>query len=157
MQRVTITLDDELMQALDARMRAQGHANRSETVRDLVRAGLAETTEAASESGQCVGALVYVYDHDTRQLSQRLTGAQHAHHDLSIATLHVHLDHESCMEVAVLRGAPAQVKHFADHITGERGVRYGRLVTIPVDVAAERHGHGAGAHPHAHTHVRTRG
>lgn len=156
MQRVTITLDDELMQALDARMRAQGHANRSETVRDLVRAGL-ETTGDAPASGQCVGALVYVYDHDTRQLSQRLTSAQHDHHDLSVATLHVHLDHESCMEVAVLRGAPGDVRQFADHVTGERGVRYGRLVTIPVDVASERHPHGATAHAHSHTHVRTRG
>lgn len=157
MQRVTITLDDDLMQALDARMRAQGHANRSETVRDLVRAGLAETTETMPASGQCVGALVYVYDHDTRHLSQRLTGAQHDHHDLSVATLHVHLDHDSCMEVAVLRGAPGEVRHFADHVIGERGVRYGRLVSIPVNVAAERHGHGETVHVHTHTHVRTRG
>ena len=157
MQRVTITLDDDLMQALDARMRAQGHANRSETVRDLVRAGLAETTEAATASGQCVGALVYVYDHDTRQLPQRLTAAQHDHHDLSVATLHVHLDHESCLEVAVLRGAAGDVRHFADHVTGERGVRYGRLVTVPVDLASERHDHGAKARSHAHAHVRTLG
>lgn len=157
MQRVTITLDDELMRALDARMRTRGHNNRSETIRDLVRAGLAGTTDDPPTSGQCVGALVYVYDHDTRHLSQRLTSAQHDHHDLSIATLHVHLDHESCMEVAVLRGAPADVQHFADHVTGERGVRYGKLVSIPVEIATERHNHGAKPYGHSHTHVRTRG
>ena len=157
MQRVTITLDDELMNALDMRMRAQGHANRSETVRDLVRAGLAGTREDVPDATHCVGALVYVYGHDTRHLPQRLTSAQHDHHDLSVATLHVHLDHENCLEVAVLRGATQDVRHFAGHVIGERGVRYGRLVAIPVDVASERHEHGAKAQAHTHTHVRTRG
>ena len=55
----------------------------------------------------------------------------HGHHDLSLATLHVHLDDDSCMEVTALMGPTGEVRHFADHIIAERGVRYGRVVMIP--------------------------
>lgn len=95
-------------------------------------------------------ALVYVYDHAARDLSRRLVENYHGHHDLSLATLHVHLDDDNCMEVTALRGPGADVQHFADHIIAERGVRYGRVVMIPreareagakKDVARKRTGH----------------
>ena len=66
-------------------------------------------------------------------------------HDLSLATLHVHLDDDSCMEVTALKGASGEVRHFADHIIAERGVRYGRVVMIPTasdkKPKARKHGH----------------
>jgi CopG family nickel-responsive transcriptional regulator len=83
-----------------------------------------------------VAALVYVYDHAARDLSRRLVQNFHGHHDLSLATLHVHLDDDSCMEVTALKGSSGEVRHFADHIIAERGVRYGRVVMIPT--AAEK-------------------
>jgi CopG family nickel-responsive transcriptional regulator len=157
MQRTTLTLDDDLMTRLDDFMRERGYANRSEAVRDLVRAGLEQATLAASSRAQCLGAAIYVYDHEARELSSRLTRAAHEHHDLSLATLHVHLDHDSCMEVTVLRGAVDEVRHFADHVIAERGVRHGRLVLVPVDEKTETHAHGeARSAPHRHLHVRRR-
>ncbi len=162
MQRITVTLDDDLVDELDKFQRERGYQNRSEALRDLTRAGLAQRSQAVAE-GACVAALVYVYDHETRALAKRLANAQHHHHDLSVATLHVHLDHESCLEVAVLRGASPQVRHFAEHVMAERGVRHGQLVVVPVDVAAETHAHGddgsdgdTHAHPHAHPHAHVR-
>ena len=107
MQRTTITLDDDLMARLDEFMADRQYANRSEAIRDLVRAGLEQQALASSPQAQCLGAAIYVYDHEARDLSSRLTRAAHEHHDLSLATLHVHLDHDSCMEVTVLRGAVA--------------------------------------------------
>ena len=80
-----------------------------------------------------MAALVYVYDHAARDLSRRLVENYHGHHDLSMATLHVHLDDDNCMEVTALRGTGAEVQHFADHVIAERGVRYGRLVMIPTE------------------------
>jgi CopG family transcriptional regulator, nickel-responsive regulator len=93
-------------------------------------AGL-QSAQEAKLSGQCVAALVYVYDHAARDLSKRLVQNFHGHHDLSLATLHVHLDAGSCMEVTALKGATDDVQHFADHIIAERGVRYGGVVMIP--------------------------
>ena len=138
MQRVTLTIDDELMESLDRYMEASGHQNRSEAVRDLVRAGLTKQPKSDDGARRCMAALVYVYDHETRQLARRLMLDHHSHTELSVATLHVHLDAESCLEVSLLRGQKSKVEHFAQHVIGERGVRYGQLVVVPAN-AERRH------------------
>lgn len=153
MQRTTITLDDDLDARLDEYMAERGYANRSEAIRDLVRSGLEKEVLTGSPDKPCIGAAVYVYDHEARDLARRLTGIGHEHHDLSLSTLHVHLDHDSCLEVCILRGRTGDVRHYADHVISERGVRYGRLVLVPVDVSADTHAHGKGHEHHTHLHV----
>jgi CopG family nickel-responsive transcriptional regulator len=158
MQRVTVTLDDELLMELDQMVTMRGYQNRSEALRDLTRAALRQTAQETRPSQPCVAALVYVYDHETRELSKRLTQSFHDHHNLSLAAMHVHLDHESCMEVAVLRGQTVEVQHFADHVIAERGVRHGRLFIVPVELENDKHAHGSEpGHKHLHTHVRETG
>lgn len=155
MQRTTITLDDDLMTRLDEFMADRQYANRSEAIRDLVRAGLEQSALDSSPDAQCLGAAIYVFDHDARELASRLTHAAHDHHDLSIATLHVHLDHDSCMEVTVLRGQVGDVRHYADHVIAERGVRHGRLVLVPAEISTETHSHGSATlSRHSHLHVK---
>jgi CopG family nickel-responsive transcriptional regulator len=151
MQRVTITLDDELMAELDRIIEAKGYQNRSEAIRDLARAGIREAAIQSASAETCVAALVYVYDHSARELSKRLVKSFHNHHDLSLATMHIHLDHETCLEVTVLRGSTAEVQHMGEHVAAERGVRHGRLIMIPVEVENDAHRHGeraAGRHAH---------
>ena len=120
------------------------HACRS-TLEDPT--GMQQAAQKMGKSGSCVAALVYVYDHAARDLSRRLVENYHGHHDLSMATLHVHLDDDNCMEVTALKGTGAEVQHFADHVIAERGVRYGRLVMIPTEdgkkkaVAHKKAGH----------------
>jgi len=130
MQRVTITIEDELLAELDALVVRRGYQNRSEALRDLARAGMRRIDEPAPTE-PCVAALVYVYDHARRDLPNRLAHEFHGHHDLAISTLHVHLDAQSCLEVAILRGEAGAVRHMADHVTAERGVRHGQLVMLP--------------------------
>ena len=146
MQRVTITIDDDLLAEIDVAASARGYQNRSEIFRDFARAGLQESTRSA-DSGDCVAALVYVYDHASRDLSRRLVESFHGHHDLSLATLHVHLDNHNCMEVTALQGPTKEVQHFAEHVIAERGVKYGRVITIPApkQTAGERR-----RKPHSH-------
>lgn len=146
MQRITITLDDDLMDELDALIVARGYQNRSEAIRDLTRAGMQQAAQEQGKSGDCVAALVYVYDHAQRDLSRRLVDTYHHHHDLSLATLHVHLDDDNCMEVTALRGPGSEVQHFADHIIAERGVKYGRVVMMPTGKkpGAKKKGHSHG-------------
>lgn len=154
MQRITITIDDDLMTDLDRLIAARGYQNRSEAIRDLARAGLLQARQDAGSGRDCVGALVYVYDHSARQLANRLVHSFHEHHDLALATMHVHLDHESCMEVTVLKGRRQDVQHVADHVIAERGVRHGRLVMVPVQIDNEVHAHAdEPAHRHSHVHV----
>src|SRR5262249_41651891 len=148
----------ELVTALDRIIAVHGYQNRSEAIRDLARAGIAQLQEQSDRAQATVAALVYVYDHQERALAKRLTNHFHEGHDLSVATMHVHLDHDSCMEIAVLRGAMPDVRDFAQHVISERGVRHGRLVTVPVEFETQKHGHGTGAaRRHLHSHVREAG
>ncbi|RUT35149.1 nickel-responsive transcriptional regulator NikR [Arsenicitalea aurantiaca] len=149
MHRVTVTLDDELMGELDRVMAARGYQNRSEAIRDLARAGLRQANIEAGASARCVGVLSYVYDHAARDLARRLTSAFHDHHDLTVSSMHVHLDHDNCLEVSVLKGPTAEVQRFAESVIAERSVRHGEVVLIPAD---EAHEHGHGEHPHHHHH-----
>jgi CopG family nickel-responsive transcriptional regulator len=130
MQRVTITVEEELLAEIDALVARRGYQNRSEAIRDLARVGLRQV-DGLTDDDPCVAALVYVYDHARRDLPNRLTHEFHDHHDLAVSTLHVHLDSRSCLEVAVLKGPAGSVRHMADHVTAERGVRHGQLVLLP--------------------------
>jgi CopG family transcriptional regulator, nickel-responsive regulator len=155
MQRVTVTVDDELVSEIDHFMKARGYQNRSEALRDLARAALQQANEKTGQSSDCVAALVYVYDREVRDLPKRLAGIQHDRHDLSVAATRIQLDHENCFEVALLRGQTKDVRHLAERVTAERGVRHGQLVLVPVEVSIKKHSHGDGR-PHEHSHVRVR-
>lgn len=150
MSRVTIVLDDELLAEVDKIAKTRGYQNRSEAIRDLTRAGLRQAAEDAGVEGECVAALVYSYDHGERDLAKRLVKSSHDHHDLSVSSLHVHLDHDSCLEVGILRGPAREVRRFAERVIAERGVRHGRVVMLPVEETSETHSHGARRHSHLH-------
>ncbi|MEB3418609.1 nickel-responsive transcriptional regulator NikR [Salipiger marinus] len=132
MQRVTVMLDDDLMAELDALMAARGYQNRSEAIRDMARAGLARARTEAAPDAPCVAALVYTYDHRAREVARQLTSAHHDHPDLAVSSLHVHLDHDTCLEVSILKGQVAEVRHFTDHLVSRRNVQNGEVVIIPV-------------------------
>jgi CopG family nickel-responsive transcriptional regulator len=153
MQRITLSIDDELVAALDRHMKERRYASRSEALRDILRQVQARERVDCEGDGFCVATLAYVYDHATRDLGRRLTRAQHRHHDLQVATLHVHLDHASCLEVAVLRGPVGAVRSLADDTVSQRGVRHGELHVIPAERVRSRHSHGGGSRAHEHTHA----
>jgi CopG family nickel-responsive transcriptional regulator len=146
MQRLTTTIDDDLVAEVDEFIAEHGYANRSEAIRDLVRSGLQAQNTKTQGNRNCIATLSYVYDHAARELPKRLTKDFHEHHDLAQATLHVHIDHDSCLEVTVLKGRGTDVKAFADHVIAERGVRHGHIVVMPIEPAD----HG---HEHAHSHA----
>jgi CopG family nickel-responsive transcriptional regulator len=143
MERFTISLDEGLAREFDDFIRARGYANRSEAVRDMLRRELEYRRLAQDEAPACVASLSYVYNHHERQLAERLTEHQHHAHDLVVSTMHVHLDHDNCLETLILRGGTDAVRHLADHIVAERGVRHGQLNLIPVDMEP------VGAHIHS--------
>ncbi|BDG73495.1 nickel-responsive transcriptional regulator NikR [Roseomonas fluvialis] len=147
MQRLTITLDDETAQGLEEHMAAHGYSNRSEAIRDLLRGPLRDAEVAREPTMPCMAVVSYIYDHRARALSSRLVNAQHEHHALGVATLHTHLDHDLCLEVAVLRGAVSDVQAFAQALTRERGVRFGGTNLLPAPrEPAHHHGSAGDAH-----------
>jgi len=153
MQRITITLDDHLVEQFETFLAQQGYRNRSEAFRDMVRERLAAERLAQPESGHCLANLTYVYDHHERDLAARMTQVQHDHHDLTVSTLHVHLDHDNCMETVVLRGPVERVREFANTVIAQPGVRHAKLQILPVSVHEALHGHGGEHGSRRHLHV----
>jgi len=147
MERFTISLDESLAQAFDALIRARGYANRSEAVRDMLRRELDQHRLERQEAPHSVAALSYVYNHHERRLAERLTDLQHHAHDLVVSSMHVHLDHEHCLEALFLRGHTDAVRVFAEKLSAERGVRHGILNLVPVEAEATGH--------HVHSRPRT--
>ena len=155
MERITISVSDEFAAELTAFMEREKYGNRSEAVRDLARLGLKQARMSDDNVGQCVATLSYVFNHHARELPKRLTDAHHAHHDLQVAAMHVHLDHEHCLEVAVLRGDAAHVRNFARGVIAERGVMHGEVSIVPASIDhATHHHHDDGPPQHQHTHTR---
>lgn len=152
MQRVTISLDEDLASAFDQLVSATGYQSRSEAVRDLVRDKVEKRRLDRDDQGLCVASLSYVFDHHVRDLATRLVEMQHAHHDLVIATTHVHLDHDTCLETTLLKGPAKAVRALADAVSAERGVRHAEINLISVTPNDDHGGHG-GHHHHGHTHL----
>jgi len=140
MERFTISLEDKLAADFDAWIAEHGYSNRSEAVRDLLRAELGRTRLVNAESVHCVASLSYVFNHHERDLTARLATIQHAHHDLTVSAMHVHLDHDHCLETVILKGPTQSVQKLADAIIAERGVHHGKLNLISVELHA----------PHSH-------
>ena len=149
MERFTISLDENLAEEFDALIRARGYANRSEAVRDMLRRELENDRLAREDAPHCVASLSYVYNHHERRLAERLTDLQHHAHDLVVSSMHVHLDHDNCLETLFLRGHTAEVRAIAEKISAERGVRHADLNLVPVETESVLH------HIH-HVHSRPR-
>jgi CopG family nickel-responsive transcriptional regulator len=148
-ERFTVSLEAELARQFDEYMRRKGARNRSEAVRDLIRDALARERLDKEPEAECLGVLTYVYNHHERELSKRLTEAHHAHHDLTVTTLHMHLDHDNCLEAVLLKGPAAEIEAFGDSVTSRPGIHHGRLHRIPVPGGGQAHAHGPG-HRHSH-------
>jgi len=122
--RFGISLDRGLLAKFDRLIGRKGYANRSEAIRDLIRDSLVRAQWEIGDA-DAVGTLTLVYDHETRELEERLTELQHAHYQAIVSTLHIHLDAHHCLEVLVLRGRAALLKTIADRLIGTRGVKHG--------------------------------
>ncbi len=122
--RFGVSLDENLLAQFDRVISRKGYTNRSEAIRDLIRENLVrEQWELGTD--QAVGTLTLVYNHDVRDLSDKLTDLQHAHYKTIVSALHVHLDPHHCLEVLVLRGKAKELKSIADRLIGTRGVQHG--------------------------------
>lgn len=142
MRRITISVDEPLAQAFDDLIARHGYENRSEAFRDLLRHRIEGERKATWTARSCVATVTYIYDHEERALASRLTGLQHAHHDLTVSAMHVHLDHGSCMETVILRGRYKDVSIYADQLIAQNGVRHGNIHIVPVEMeTAHRHDH----------------
>ena len=126
LSRIGVAIDSDLLQRFDELIAKRGYTNRSEAFRDMIRDELVEKEWESPES-QVVGTVTLVYDHHVRMLNEKLTELQHRAFHSILSTLHVHLDHDNCLEVLVVKGKALDVKRIADVLISTKGVKHGRL------------------------------
>jgi CopG family nickel-responsive transcriptional regulator len=126
MRRFGVSLEDDLLARLDQVVRSQGLPSRSEAIRHLVRGQSTQDDWASDEV--VAGCVVLVYDHHRRELVTHMTELQHEHHDLILASQHVHVSHEICLETVLLKGPASQLQALADKLCALKGVHQGSLV-----------------------------
>jgi CopG family nickel-responsive transcriptional regulator len=125
LERISITIEPDLLARLDAFVTEAGHNNRSEAIRDLIRSHFVERSD---DRERVTGVVAISYDHAQRDLSDKLVHVAHEHHDYVLATTHVHLDAHHCLEMSALAGPRAALERYADHIIGLKGVNPGAFV-----------------------------
>ena len=134
--RFGISIDSDLLESFDRLLTQKGYQNRSEAIRDLIRAAIVEEKQE-SGSEEMVGTVTMVYNHHVRDLADKLTEHQHQHHHQVVSALHVHLDAHNCLEVLILRGTAREIHRIADELLGVKGVKHGRLFMTTAN--AEHH------------------
>jgi CopG family nickel-responsive transcriptional regulator len=139
--RFSVSLPVELARQLDAMSSEKGYSNRSQAIADMVRAQLVEHQSGAAE--QIAGTITLLFDHHKPRLQSLLTDVQHDHTEVIVSTLHVHLDHDNCLEVLVVRGDASEIRALADALIAAKGVKHGRLTVTATgkDLPLQAHSH----------------
>ncbi|MCI5146103.1 MAG: nickel-responsive transcriptional regulator NikR [Candidatus Electrothrix sp. AR3] len=125
LKRFSVSLEEQLLETFDGYIHRHGYSNRSEAVRDLIRNKL--INEEWEQDSEVVGVVTLVYDHHQAQLQERITEAQHDYYQLITSTTHVHMDHNNCLEVTIVKGKASQVQQLAERMIALRGVKHGNL------------------------------
>jgi CopG family nickel-responsive transcriptional regulator len=123
--RFSVSIESDLLARFLRLAKRRGWMNRSEALRNLMRDAL--VSEEWRGGQQIVGTITIVYDHHRRELSERLNAIQHDHHDEVLATTHIHLDHDNCLEMIAVKGTASSVQKIADTLINTRGVKHGKL------------------------------
>ncbi len=128
--RFGVSMEERLLGEFDNLLDKKGYANRSEALRDLVRRCLIGQ-EQQDLSADAIGVISFVYDHERRELSHRLTRLGHSRLGKVISSMHVHLDATNCLEIIVVQGTFGEIQELADQILSIRGVLHGELMLAP--------------------------
>ncbi|MGC8966000.1 MAG: nickel-responsive transcriptional regulator NikR [Caldimicrobium sp.] len=124
--RFGVSIPKQLLEAFDAYLEKKHYANRSEAIRDLIRQKLVEEEWKESQE-EVAGVITYLYDHHKRELVEKLLDLQHDYYERIITTQHLHVDHERCLEIVLVKGKANEIKELADRIQALKGVLHVNL------------------------------
>ncbi len=128
--RVSLTLPQELLDELDRSLKAQRYASRSEAVRDALRDFLASYRWRSELRGEQLGAILVMYEHDVRGLTDALMDIQHESTGIINAVQHLHVDAKNCLEILIVRGPADGIRQLVDRLGALRGVKQAKLVVV---------------------------
>ena len=123
--RFAVSLDEKLLDKFDRARIKQKYSTRSEAIRDLIRDHL--VADNWDEKRETMGPITLAFDHHVHDLTEKLRALQHDHHKLILSTLHIHVDHDHCLEVLAVKGRGRDIRAMADSLISIKGVKHGKL------------------------------
>jgi CopG family transcriptional regulator, nickel-responsive regulator len=132
LKRFGVSMEEGLLRKFDGLVKQKGYETRSEAIRDLVRDALVQ--QSWKDNEQIVaGSILLFYNHHQRHLLEEMTEIQHSVHDLILATTHFHLNHDSCLELIIVKGKAGEIQRLTDKLTSLKGMQYGKFTVAPVE------------------------
>jgi CopG family nickel-responsive transcriptional regulator len=123
--RFGVSLEKELLEALDNYASENQFTNRSQAIRNLIN------NHIVTSKWQCnnivAGSITLVYDHHKRDLLTNLTNVQHDYHNVILSSQHFHLEKDICMEIIAVKGQAAILTILADKLIAIKGIQHGKL------------------------------
>ena len=130
MEKITrfgVSIEPDLLNKFDKMIRKKGYKNRSEAIRDIIRKNLI-TEKIENSNSEAIGTLTTIYDHHIGNITTKLLDLQHQHHKEILNTTHIHVDHDNCLEVLILKGKAGNIQKLSDTIKSLKGIKHGELV-----------------------------
>ncbi|NPE27586.1 nickel-responsive transcriptional regulator NikR [Methanococcoides sp. SA1] len=131
LMRIGVSLPDNLLNKFDSIIEGRGYSSRSEGIRDSIRNYINQYEWMSDIRGRRVGTITVIYDHTKRGLSNAVADIQHDYSDLIKSSVHIHLDHDNCLEVIIFDGEGELIKEMDERLMALKGVKYVKLNTAP--------------------------
>lgn len=128
--RIGVSLPENLLEKFDEIITKRGYSSRSEGIRDALRGYIRYYAWMSEVEGERVGTISLVYDHNQRGLVNSLLDIEHEFTGIIRSSIHMHINHDMCMEVLLVRGDAREVKAVTEKIMTLRGVKHVKLTTI---------------------------
>lgn len=124
--RFSVSMGGELLRQFDREWQAEGLPTRSEAVKAMVRQSLVQREWRTG--GVVAGAILLVYSHHRRSLTDHLLKAQHDFEEIIVSTTHVHLDHDNCLECVIVDGKAEDVGRLVKGLRSIKGIKHTALM-----------------------------
>lgn len=129
--RFGVSLEEDLLEALDLFVKENNFPNRSQAIRFLVEKNLVEKKWLCNNI--VAGALIMLYDHHKKEITNKANSIQHDYYDVILSSQHFHLDHDNCLEIIAVKGPANKLTELSDKLISIKGIKHGKLVMSQAD------------------------
>lgn len=129
--RFSVSLEQELLTALDNYVELNHFSNRSQAIRHLVNKNNVE------QKWQCnnyvAGSVTLLYDPHKREIQNQITDVQESYYQEILSTQRIILDKHLHMEIIAIKGIASRLTELADKLITIKGMQNGKLTMSRAD------------------------
>lgn len=128
--RFGVSLDEDLLKALDDYVTDNGFANRSRAIRHLIEKNLVEHKWKCDNI--VAGALTLVFDHNKTEILKMSSEIQFDYKKYILSTQGYYLNDQNYLQIIALKGPSKKLTEISDKLISMNGIQHGKLVMSKV-------------------------